>query len=122
MSKKRRKPVNRLPQSFQENPLFQEDQEVIKAFVQQTAENKKADRVIKSFQKQFPSKSLLQLLPVMIRRCSNKKIIKKVVERIERNQGEKLSPDDQGFLNQVKKGLEENEKEEETCHELGVIL
>ncbi|MFH1656677.1 MAG: hypothetical protein ABH956_02800 [Candidatus Nealsonbacteria bacterium] len=122
MKKKRRKPANRLPQFLQKSPVCKEDQEVIKGFFQQTAENKKADKLIRNLQGQFPGKSLLQLLPVMIRRYGDKKIIKKVVERIERNQGDKLTLEDRAFLNQVKKGLEENEKEEETCHRLGVIL
>lgn len=107
---KRRKPPNRLPE------LPPNNEEAVKQTLEEAALRKKTDQVIRSFQRQFPGKSLLQLLPVIVRHCSNKEVIRRVIKRIEQNQRKRLSLEDQGFLRGIKKGLEENEKKEEKCH------
>lgn len=106
---RRRKLRNRLP-----NPASKKD-EAVKQKLTEAAQRKKVKRVIASFQMQFPGKSLLQLLPVIVRRCSSKEVIREVIKRIEQNQGKKLSFEDQEFLKEIKKGLED-EKEEERCY------
>jgi len=102
---KRRKPSNRLPKP----PSNKE--KVVKQNLGEAAQRKKARRVIRSFQRQFPGKSLLQLLPVIARHCSSKEVIREIVERIEQNQGKELSFEDRRFLEEIKKGLEKDEEE-----------
>ncbi len=98
---KKRRPFNRLP-----NPAPDKER-AVKQELTEAVQRKRINRVIKSFQEQFRDKSLLQLLPAMIRRCSSKEVIREVIRRIEQNQGKKLSLEDQGFLEEMKKGLEE---------------
>lgn len=109
---KRRKPSNRLPS------LPSDKEKAVRQKLEEAAKRKRTEKVIRTFQRQFPGKSLLQLLPVMSRHCSSKEVIRRVIERIEQNQGKGLSFEDRCFLEGIKKGLREDEKEEEKCHEL----
>ena len=87
------------------------EEDAIKKAFEERNRIEKANRVISGFMKQFPGKSLIQILPVLIRYCSDKTIAKIAIERIERNQGEKLSFEDRAFLKEVKSQLERNEEE-----------
>jgi hypothetical protein len=66
-------------------------------------EKKYAEGYIRGLQREFPEKSLIQLLPWVA--AHNQLAAEMLVERIERNQGEKLSPEDKVFLQQVKARL-----------------
>jgi len=66
---------------------------------------KQAEDFIRGLQREFPEKSLIQLLPWVA--AHNQLAAEMLVERIERNQGEKLSPEDKVFLQQIKARLAE---------------
>ncbi len=90
-----------------------DDERFIKEKLEQVHRRKRANRVIRNFLKQFPNKSLIQILPVLIRRCSDIFVAKVAIERIERNQKEKLSFDDRMYLKKIKSFLKP--KEETLC-------
>tara|TARA_Y100000310_G_C20318365_1_gene639539 strand:+ start:176 stop:487 length:312 start_codon:yes stop_codon:yes gene_type:complete len=83
-----------------------EKQERVKKICQEAEALKRAKQIIATLQKRFPDKSLLQLLPVLLKH-SGKAVTKVALERIKRNQAGKLSPEDQVFLQKVEKELSE---------------
>lgn len=89
------------------NPRDREEkirEEQIKAVLSKAAERKRANRVIDSFLSQFRGKSLVQILPVLVRRCSSRLVVGVALERIERRWKE-LSAEDQIFVSQVRASL-----------------
>jgi hypothetical protein len=78
--------------------------------MQEETRKKRANRVIKSFMRDFPGRSLLQLLPVIQRRCSDPSVVKVAVARIERNQAKELSYEDRLFLEEFKREINKETK------------
>ena len=66
---------------------------------------RQAESFIRGLQKEFPQKSLIQLLPYVARH--NPLAGEMLVERIKLNQGDRLSIDDLVFLKQIKAQLAE---------------
>lgn len=89
-----------------QNPENEQTEEIKRILISAT-QKKKAERVINSFLKQFPGKSLIQILPVLIKRCSDKTIIRTAIERIEKQD---LVPDDQYWLEGIKNQLKQSEQ------------
>ncbi len=74
-------------------------------WIREQGAEKHAESFIHGLQKEFPEKSLIQLLPWVAAR--NRLAAKIMVERIRRNRGDKLSPEDLVFLQQVDARLAE---------------
>lgn len=83
-----------------------EEERLIQQLAFETARRKTAERSIRHIQRQFPKKSLIQLLPVILKYCGPF-AAELAIERIERNQGDKLTPEDRFFLQEVKTQLKE---------------
>jgi hypothetical protein len=86
-------------------PPVNKKKEQEKAVVSEAAERKRANREIDHILVQFHGKkSLIQVLPVLVRRCT-KAAVKVALERIEKR-WDTLSHDDKIFVLQIKDSLE----------------
>lgn len=64
-------------------------------------DRKRANRSISSLLQQFPGKSILQILPILVR-YQDWVAVRVAVERIEQHQAHKLTPEDRVYLEEVK--------------------
>ena len=85
-----------------------EEKKLDKALLEQ-AERKRAKRSISHLQKQFPNKSLIQLIPVILK-YGGPFAAKIAIERIKRNQKDSLTADERIFIMEVQERLEESKE------------
>ena len=101
MKKARGKPVSRF---F--DPPKKPKEEKIKEVLSEAAQKDRANKEIKALHNQFRGKRLIDLLPVIKRRCS-RYVVEIAVERIERKKDE-LNPTDRIYFEGFKQELEQN--------------
>ncbi len=70
-------------------------------------DRKRANGDINNLLKEFPEKSILQILPLLVKSC-NWNAVRVAVARIERNQADKLRSEDCCYLREVKELLSNN--------------
>ena len=68
-------------------------------------EIKEAEHRIKGLLKEFPEKSLIQILPILVKE-ENWNAVRVAIARIERNQSKKLTPEDRIYLKEIKEELQ----------------
>lgn len=90
----------------EKKPSAQEEK--VKSLLIEAGQRKRAAKEINFFLKNFKGKSLIQLLPVLLRR-SNRTTVLVALERIERNQKKELSHEDHVFLKEIRDQLEESD-------------
>lgn len=74
------------------------------------AGRKIANQTISGLLKEFPGKSIIQILPILVRK-TDWSAVQVAVERIEKSQSKKISIEDIVYLNEVKSQLRQAEEE-----------
>lgn len=73
------------------------------------AQRKNANEAIRNLLDEFPGKSIIQILPILVKR-EDWIAVQVAIERIERSQSKKLSIEDIIYLNEVKSQLSQTEE------------